>query len=523
MQTGLDATNIGNLTLQFDEETDEVISVNGFLQPVENLKVVDEDIQEQVTQYNEEMNEILNQVIGESTTGLLRTNYYSTDAPLGNFWTDAMRDHTGADIAFTNNGGMRADIEPGEVTIGDIYTVEPFENEIMTIEMTGAALKDVIEYSYSRRNQVDLQTAGLHYTILTDEEGTYEDATIEVDGTPLEEEGTYVVAISDFFGSGGSGYEFVGEVIEPLTGKMTEAMINYALDLTEQGEAIDYSHEGRIAVEVIEEDPIEDDPIGENPVLEPIVDAEITVTEDQVTISNDSIEKLDHDGTLIVTLPEDVDILEVNLTEEQLQQLVRKDAQIFIVRVNEVTLQFSASTFAENKQLSLKLERGAMENPLSAVYDFTISDGDTVISEFNDNITLIFTVNEEEVNDAAQVKLYRAVQENEWTALESEYENGLVIGMTDHFSTFTVFEEAPNAEEPPVEEEPAPTPPKNDRPDEVDDETNRDSERYPYTSPGERLPATATSMYNWMVIGLTLTAAGAGLFFYRKRKRNQEA
>lgn len=240
VQTGSDATNVGNLSLQYDPETDDVVSVNGFLQPVDELEAVDENIQAQVVAYNEEMNELLDQVIGKTTTGLLRTDYYSPDAPQGNFWTDAMRHHTGADIAFTNNGGMRADIEPEEITVGDIYTVEPFENEIMTIEMTGAALKDVVEYSYSRRDQVDLQTSGLHYTILTDTDGEFIDTSIEVGGVPLEDEASYTVAISDFFGSGGSGYHFDGEVIEPLTGKMTEAMINYAFYLTEQGKAGSY-------------------------------------------------------------------------------------------------------------------------------------------------------------------------------------------------------------------------------------------------------------------------------------------
>lgn len=254
VQTGANLSNIGNLSIEIDADTMDVINVEGFLQPVDELTETNAEIQAMIDEYNAEMDEVLAQVIGYTETGLSRDERYEQDAPLGNFWTDAMREYVQADMAFTNNGGIRANIEPGEITAGDIYTVEPFANEVMEMEMTGAAIRDVIEYSYNRRNQIDLQTSGLHYTIFTDEEGNLVDVELVLNGEPLDMGEKYRVAVSDYTATGGGGYDFVGEVIQPSAGFMTNAMIDFAQSITAAGEYINYESEGRISVELYEEE-----------------------------------------------------------------------------------------------------------------------------------------------------------------------------------------------------------------------------------------------------------------------------
>jgi hypothetical protein len=529
VQTGSDAVHVGNLTIKYDQEADEVIDVEGFLKPVAELETVNEEIEAKVERYNEEVEEELQEVIGVSSTGLLATDLYSQDAPLGNFWTDAMLNHTGADIAFTNNGGVRAEIEAGEITVRDIYTVEPFENEIMIKEMTGAALKNVIEYSYSRRDQVDLQTSGLHYTILTDEEGKYIDAEIEVDGKPIGEGETYLVAVSDFLNSGGSGYHFEGTVIEPLTGKMTEAMINYGKELMEQEGSIDYTPEGRIAVKVIEEDEgVPEEPIEEVDPKEPVVEAEISISDGQVGITDESVINLEDEGNLIINLPANEPALTVNLTEEQLDALVEKKAQIDIVRMNEVTMQFAAETFADAEQLSITLERLDFENPISAVYDFTIKDGETFIDTFSNDVKLIFPVNEDAVENPEKLGLYHLNEKDEWVRYESSYHDGLVIGVTDHFSTFTVLEETEEPEEvnrtDEDDETEDPAADEEDMDQDSDNESDENDETTPTGTPtdrgqnGEKLPSTATNLYNLIAVGISLLITGAVVFYlYRRR------
>lgn len=261
-QAGGYASHVGKLSLAIDAETKEVSHVQGRLQSVSQFQETDEEVQAIIDVWNEQMDEILGIVIGESETGLTRDGRYERDVALGNFWTDAMAFAADADIAFTNNGGIRDSIAAGDVTIGDIYRIEPFDNQVMLFEMTGEAIKDVIKFSYSRdnRNQIDLQSSGLHYTILTNASGQYVDVELELEGQPLDLDATYLVAVPDYIGTGGSGYDFQGTVLYAEVTPMTTAMIEYGEFLTAQGEKLNYGSEGRIAIEV---DPNAGSPVGE--------------------------------------------------------------------------------------------------------------------------------------------------------------------------------------------------------------------------------------------------------------------
>ncbi len=244
-QTGANLANVGKLVLEYNETTGEVDLVEGGLQSVASLaddNIVPE-VQSTIDRYNSEMDEILSEVIGYSNTGLSRDGRYDGDAPLGNFWTDAMRDKAEAEIALTNNGGIRASIAPGDVTLGDIYAIEPFANELMVFEMTGQALKDVITYSYTRenRNQIDLQVSGMSYEIVIGPTGAFVDANLSIDGDPIELDKNYRVVVADYIGTGGGGYQMEGTVISETIGLMTDAMKDYALKLTDEGKALDFT------------------------------------------------------------------------------------------------------------------------------------------------------------------------------------------------------------------------------------------------------------------------------------------
>src|SRR5690625_7220468 len=69
-----------------------------------------------------------------------------------------------------------------------------------------------------------------------------------LNGEPLDLDKTYNVAVPDYIGSGGSGYDFVGDVITNNAGVMTEAMIEYAKKLMTDNDVIDYESEGRIQI-----------------------------------------------------------------------------------------------------------------------------------------------------------------------------------------------------------------------------------------------------------------------------------
>lgn len=271
-QAGSSLDFIGEMTFTLDDETGEVTNTEGQLHDIESIEAMNEDVQAKADDYIAEADELLGEVIGETNTGLARDSRYEEDAPLGNFWTDSMRYTTDTDVAVYNNGGLRAGIDPGDITARDIYSIEPFGNNIVEMNMTGEALENVIEQSYNRSEQVDLQTSGLNYTIYTTEDGAFNGADLTIDGEPVESTETYSVALPNFLADGGDGYNFEGEIIQPDAGLVTNSMITYAEFLMDTEGAVDYETQGRINLEVGEPAVEEPEAPVENVTKECIID-----------------------------------------------------------------------------------------------------------------------------------------------------------------------------------------------------------------------------------------------------------
>ncbi|PYZ92646.1 hypothetical protein CR194_13340 [Salipaludibacillus keqinensis] len=252
VQAGSDGLYVGHFNLQFDGE--EVTFNDYYLQDVDELTEVNQDVQDMVDAYNDEAEELLEEVVGVTNTGLSRDNRYERDTSLGNFITDAMADALNADIAITNNGGIRASIDEGDITAGDIYTVEPFGNELSEMEIAGEDLYDIIEHSFERNDGIGLQTSGMTYTVYVDEDGNYVDADLYVDGEPIDESETYTLVTNNYMAEGGSDYDFSSaEIIQMEGGYITNAMFQFMDYLMETEGAVDYEDgEGRITIEEVE-------------------------------------------------------------------------------------------------------------------------------------------------------------------------------------------------------------------------------------------------------------------------------
>lgn len=166
--------------------------------------------------------ELREKVIGEAAVFLVgdRAVCRVEECNLGNLITDAMRENTGADIVITNGGGIRADIEAGEVTMGDVLTVLPFGNLISTLELSGADVVAALENGVS---QVEdgagrfPQVSGLRYTWDGSQEPGSRIVSVEVwdeesgEYQPLDPNVIYYVATNDYMRNGGDGYSVLAE------------------------------------------------------------------------------------------------------------------------------------------------------------------------------------------------------------------------------------------------------------------------------------------------------------------------
>ena len=95
------------------------------------------------------------------------------ESALGNLFADALREQTGADIAFNNNlrGGLRADFPAGPLTFGSLYDAFPFDNRLLIVTVTGAALKQALVEEVRRGRRGALGLSGIHARVSCDNGG----------------------------------------------------------------------------------------------------------------------------------------------------------------------------------------------------------------------------------------------------------------------------------------------------------------------------------------------------------------
>ncbi|HBH13748.1 MAG: 5'-Nucleotidase domain protein [Clostridiales bacterium 38_11] len=176
---------------------------------------------------------ITSEVIGTTAIKLVgeRELVRTGETNLGNLITDAMLYETGAQIAFTNGGGIRSSIEIGDITVGDVITVLPFGNYVVTKEMTGSQIVAALELgmdTYPAQKGSFPHIAGMKVVFDPAKAAGERIVSVTVGGEAIVLDNKYTVATNDFIAAGGDGYTmFKGA---PLFGEylgLDEVLINY--------------------------------------------------------------------------------------------------------------------------------------------------------------------------------------------------------------------------------------------------------------------------------------------------------
>jgi 2',3'-cyclic-nucleotide 2'-phosphodiesterase (5'-nucleotidase family) len=137
------------------------------------------------------------------------TRSWNSESTLGDAIADALRSATGTEAAFQNAGGIRADLLSGIVRWGDVYTVLPFDDNVVTMDLKGSDILSLLNHSISGKQGL-LQVSGLKYVFEKKEENGKTTATLQgvwIEGKPLDPNATYHIATSDFLATGGDGFE----------------------------------------------------------------------------------------------------------------------------------------------------------------------------------------------------------------------------------------------------------------------------------------------------------------------------
>lgn len=221
---------------------------------------IDLGIVAMIEELRAELDVVLQEVVGQTPIELdgIREHVRTRETNLGNLAADAIRFIANADVAVTNGGGIRASIDVGEITLGEVISVFPFGNYVVAKEVTGQDIHDALEHAvrvYPEASGGFLQVSGMEFTFYSNREAydRVDPGNILIGGEPIDLEATYILATNDFLAAGGDGFETLnGRTVNEYPG-MDEVLIDYISMLNTFDSYI--TVEGRITVEEAVIDP----------------------------------------------------------------------------------------------------------------------------------------------------------------------------------------------------------------------------------------------------------------------------
>ncbi len=208
---------LGELDVTFDD-AGNVVSAAGDLRLLDAAVTEDEGTKARIGELAQPLDEIRNRVVASAAEAIEgdRSVCRAVECPMGNLVADAMLDRVrdqGIQIAIANGGGLRASIDAGDVTMGEVLTVLPFQNTLSTFQVTGDAVVAALENGVSQVEEGAgrfPQVAGLKFTFdLSKPAGERVSDVMVQDGdsfVPIDPAKTYGVVSNNFVRNGGDGY-----------------------------------------------------------------------------------------------------------------------------------------------------------------------------------------------------------------------------------------------------------------------------------------------------------------------------
>jgi 5'-nucleotidase len=222
---------ISDLSLTIDRTTGETLRVRADNHVVTRDVEPDPEVQALVARYAEISEPIAGRQIGEASAAITRDLDESRESALGNLIADAQLAATadaGAQVAFMNPGGVRADLDAGPITYGEAFSVQPFGNVLTTLTLTGAQIDELLEQQFSGANappndpRVLLPSAGFAYTWDLDAPAgdKVDPASITLGGAPVDPAASYRVTVNNFLADGGDGFTVLPQGTDRVGGQL---------------------------------------------------------------------------------------------------------------------------------------------------------------------------------------------------------------------------------------------------------------------------------------------------------------
>jgi 5'-nucleotidase len=214
---------VSDIRLSFDPATRRLASANAENVPV--LAEGEREVQAMVDRYVAAARPAAERVVGRLSGPALKDPDDGA-SPAAELIADAQlaatrgRGKGGAEIAFINSGGVRTDLVPradGSVTFGQIFSTQPFGNNLVVKTLTGAQLEALLEQGFRevggevRASSLLIPSAGFTYRYDVKRPGGQRITGMSLNGRPIDPARSYRVTVNNFLASGGDGYTVLAE------------------------------------------------------------------------------------------------------------------------------------------------------------------------------------------------------------------------------------------------------------------------------------------------------------------------
>jgi len=228
-------TAFGQIDLELDRRTREVVGKSAFIQTTwadegPGLSP-DPMVAELVNKAESAVAPLTNRVEGFAAAAFPQSPNDAGESPMGDLIADAQRTATGTDFAFMNAGGIRASLDSGSITWGELFTIQPFGNTMVTLRMTGAQIYDVLEQQWLGQPYARIMSvSGLSYT--WDNALPVGSRIVEVRkaGIAISKTDTFTVTCNNFMAGGGDNLTVFKAGLGPTVGPAdVDVLVDYVM------------------------------------------------------------------------------------------------------------------------------------------------------------------------------------------------------------------------------------------------------------------------------------------------------
>ena len=225
-------TLVTAIDLKLDPTTRDVISARAANVIVANASLVRDPEQTALIEaYDKLAAPIASRPAGFVTQTLSRVPNDAGESALGDVIADAQlaatrgADNGGAIIAMTNPGGIRTDLvhrDNGTISYGDVFASQPFRNRLVTMRLTGAQLRNLLEQQWLDAKRPRILQVSNGFSYAWDASKPFGERVVAermtLDGRPIDPAGSYRVTVNDYLASGGDGFSVAKQGGSPQYG-----------------------------------------------------------------------------------------------------------------------------------------------------------------------------------------------------------------------------------------------------------------------------------------------------------------